>query len=140
MVKDNSIVLSEGCLWKEIDDVEREKKEILTYPLDFSLVNRPHLPVPLFLSPVYIDFSSSLLSCCVFFPLRSLCPPSPLPYPHFSGHSVDFVSYPTDFPDFHLDLLLLLYPGPGSIFNSAVPLPLRHVGFDSPFSLIRAGV
>ena len=62
MVKDNSIVLSEECLWKEVDDVERKKKEILTYPLDFSLVNRPHLPVPLFLSPGYIDLSSSLLS------------------------------------------------------------------------------
>ena len=28
MVKDNSIVLSEECLWKEIDDVERKKRKI----------------------------------------------------------------------------------------------------------------
>ena len=27
MVKDNSIVLSEECLWKEIDDVERKKRK-----------------------------------------------------------------------------------------------------------------
>ena len=111
MVKDNSIVLSE---WLPVERdwwCWKEKKEILTYPLDFSLVSRSHLPVPLFLIPGYIDFSSSLLLWLCLLPSPFQCPSSPLPYLHFSGYSVDFVNYHTGFPDFHLDLLLLLYPG-----------------------------